>query len=159
MAVKMRLRRIGAKKQPAYRVVVADARSPRDGKYIEVIGNYNPICKPATLNFNTERVLYWLKTGAQPTEVIVRLLKKAGVWAVYTGEATEVIAVVAPAPVAAPAPVVVEEVASVVAEPVIEEVVAVVEEPVAEEVVAEEVAVVEEPAVEVATEEKTEEAV
>jgi small subunit ribosomal protein S16 len=151
MAVKMRLRRIGAKKQPAYRVVVADARSPRDGKYIEVVGNYNPVCKPATLAFDTDKVLYWLKTGAQPTDVVVRLLKKAGVWAVYTGEATEVVAVAAP--VAEVAPVVVE-VAPVVEEvaPVAEEVVA-VDEPVAEAPVAEEAVAAEEVA-EAATEEK-----
>ncbi len=159
MAVKMRLRRIGAKKQPAYRVVVADARSPRDGRFIEILGHYNPLTEPATIHFDTEKVLYWLKTGAQPTDVVVRLLKKAGIWAVYTGDATEVIAPAVPiAPVAA-APVVeeviiVEEVPAVEEVPVVEEV-AVVEEPVVEEVaVVEEPAVVEEVVAEVAAEEK-----
>jgi small subunit ribosomal protein S16 len=166
MAVKMRLRRIGAKKQPAYRVVVADARSPRDGRFIEIVGHYNPLTEPSTIHFDTEKVLYWLKTGAQPTDVVVRLLKKSGVWAVYSGDATEVIVPVAVAPTAAPAPApVVEEVVVVVEEvPAVEEVIVVEEVPVVEEPVVEEVAVVEEPVVEepvveeevaeVATEEK-----
>jgi small subunit ribosomal protein S16 len=167
MAVKMRLRRIGAKKQPAYRVVVADARSPRDGRFIEIVGHYNPLTEPSTIHFDTEKVLYWLKTGAQPTDVVVRLLKKSGVWAVYSGDATEVIVPVAVAPTAAPAPApVVEEVVVVVEEvPAVEEVIVVEEVPVVEEVAVveepavEEVAVVEEPVVaeevaEVATEEK-----
>lgn len=81
MATKIRLRRMGAKKAPFYRLVVADSRSPRDGKSIEEIGYYNPIAKKddVTLKINEERALYWLSTGAQPSETVKALLKKAGV--------------------------------------------------------------------------------
>jgi small subunit ribosomal protein S16 len=81
MATKIRLRRMGAKKAPFYRVVVADSRSPRDGKSIEEIGYYNPIAKKddVTLKINEERALYWLGTGAQPSETVKALLRKAGV--------------------------------------------------------------------------------
>ncbi len=81
MATKIRLRRMGAKKAPFYRVVVADTRSPRDGKSIEEIGYYNPIAKKddVTLKINEERALYWLNTGAQPSETVKALLRKAGV--------------------------------------------------------------------------------
>lgn len=81
MATKIRLRRMGAKKAPFYRVVVADSRSPRDGKSIEEIGYYNPIAKndDVSLKINEERALYWLGTGAQPSETVKALLNKAGV--------------------------------------------------------------------------------
>lgn len=81
MATKIRLRRMGAKKAPFYRVVVADSRSPRDGKSIEEIGYYNPIAKKddESLKINEERALYWLGTGAQPSETVKALLRKAGV--------------------------------------------------------------------------------
>lgn len=81
MATKIRLRRMGAKKAPFYRVVVADSRSPRDGKSIEEIGYYNPIAKKddVSLKINEERALYWLGTGAQPSETVKALLRKAGV--------------------------------------------------------------------------------
>ncbi|MDD2370772.1 MAG: 30S ribosomal protein S16 [Firmicutes bacterium] len=81
MATKIRLRRMGAKKAPFYRIVVADTRSPRDGKSIEEIGYYNPIANKnaVTLKVNEERALYWLKTGAQPSETVKALLRKAGV--------------------------------------------------------------------------------
>lgn len=81
MATKIRLRRMGAKKAPFYRVVVADTRSPRDGKSIEEIGYYNPIAKndDISLKINEERALYWLSTGAQPSETVKALLRKAGV--------------------------------------------------------------------------------
>jgi len=81
MATKIRLRRMGAKKAPFYRVVVADTRSPRDGKNIEEIGYYNPIANKnaVSLKINAERALYWLSTGAQPSETVKALLKKAGV--------------------------------------------------------------------------------
>lgn len=81
MATKIRLRRMGAKKAPFYRVVVADSRSPRDGKSIEEIGYYNPIAKKddIPLKINEERALYWLSTGAQPSETVKALLRKAGV--------------------------------------------------------------------------------
>lgn len=76
--VKIRLRRVGAKKQPSYRVVVADSRSPRDGRFIEVIGFYNPRTEPETVKIEEERALHWLSVGATPTESVVRLLEKYG---------------------------------------------------------------------------------
>ena len=126
MAVKIRLRRIGAKKQPAYRIVVADARAPRDGRFIDVIGHYNPLSEPATVVVDNERAAQWLRNGAQPTESVQRMLVKSGAWALFTGEAL-------PEPPAAPA---VEETAATeeapVAEaaPVAEEAPAVAEAPV-----------------------------
>lgn len=77
--VKIRLRRIGAKRQPSYRVVVADSEDPQAGSFIENVGQYNPRTEPATLIVNEERVLYWLSKGAQPTEVMGRMLKKLGI--------------------------------------------------------------------------------
>lgn len=78
--VKIRLRRMGKKKQPAYRVVVADIRSPRDGRYIEAIGHYNPMTEPSTVELDGERALYWLGQGAQPTRQVQNLMKITGVW-------------------------------------------------------------------------------
>ncbi|MDR3278805.1 MAG: 30S ribosomal protein S16 [Oscillospiraceae bacterium] len=75
--VKIRLRRMGAKKNPFYRVVVADSRSPRDGRCIEEIGTYNPLTSPSEIKINTERAAYWIKNGAQPTDTVRALLKKA----------------------------------------------------------------------------------
>ena len=77
--VKIRLRRMGAKKAPFYRVVVADARSPRDGRCIEEIGTFNPLTEPATINIDVEKAQTWIKNGAQPTDTVRALLKKAGV--------------------------------------------------------------------------------
>lgn len=79
MAVKLRLRRMGAKRQPFYRIVAADSRSPRDGKFIEILGTYNPLTNPATININEEIVLKWLRDGAKPTETVRSLLKKEGI--------------------------------------------------------------------------------
>ena len=76
--VKIRLRRVGAKKQPSYRVVVTDSRSPRDGRFIETIGFYNPRTEPPTVEIKEDRVLYWLSQGAQPTEAVAGLLSKLG---------------------------------------------------------------------------------
>ena len=76
--VKIRLRRMGAKKAPFYRVVVADFRFPRDGRFIEEIGTYNPVVSPAELKVDVDRAQAWIKTGAQPTETVRDLLKKAG---------------------------------------------------------------------------------
>ena len=76
--VKIRLRRMGAKKAPFYRIVVADARSPRDGRCIEEIGTYNPLTNPATINVDLEKAQTWIKNGAQPTDTVRSLLKKAG---------------------------------------------------------------------------------
>jgi len=79
MAVKMRLKRMGAKKAPFYRVVVADSRSPRDGKFIELIGTYNPLVTPAEVNLNEELALDWLSKGAIPTDTVKNILSKAGI--------------------------------------------------------------------------------
>ncbi len=76
--VKIRLRRVGAKQQPSYRIVVTDSRAPRDGAYIEAIGFYNPRTEPETVQIQEERALYWLSVGAQPTEAVARLLEKQG---------------------------------------------------------------------------------
>ncbi|MBE6070970.1 MAG: 30S ribosomal protein S16 [Clostridium butyricum] len=78
MAVKIRLRRMGAKKAPFYRIVVADSRSPRDGKFIEEIGYYNPLTEPVEVKVDEEKVNKWLSNGAQPTETVKRLLTNAG---------------------------------------------------------------------------------
>ena len=75
MAVKIRLRRMGAKKAPFYRVVVADSRYPRDGRFIEEVGTYDPMTNPATVKFDMEKVNNWIKNGAQPTETVKTLLK------------------------------------------------------------------------------------
>jgi small subunit ribosomal protein S16 len=77
MAVKIRLKRMGAKKKPFYRVVVADSRAPRDGKFIEEIGTYNPLKDPAEIIIDTEKASKWIKNGAQPTDTVKALLKKA----------------------------------------------------------------------------------
>ena len=76
--VEIRLRRMGAKKAPFYRIVVADSRYPRDGRFIEEIGTYNPVVNPAELKVDVDRAQAWIKTGAQPTETVRDLLKKAG---------------------------------------------------------------------------------
>ena len=79
MAVKMRLRRMGQKKAPFYRIVVADSRSPRDGRFIEEIGYYDPNREPHTVSFNEEAAKKWLNNCAQPTEIVAKLLKQAGI--------------------------------------------------------------------------------
>ncbi|MCR5420244.1 MAG: 30S ribosomal protein S16 [Lachnospiraceae bacterium] len=79
MAVKIRLRRMGQKKAPYYRIIVADARSPRDGRFIEEIGLYDPNTEPSTVKVNEELAKKWLSNGAQPTEVVSRIFKNAGI--------------------------------------------------------------------------------
>ncbi|MBD2870766.1 30S ribosomal protein S16 [Paenibacillus arenilitoris] len=79
MAVRIRLKRIGAHKAPFYRVVVSDSRSPRDGRFIEEIGTYNPVTQPAQVSINEEKALKWLQTGAQASDTVRDLLSKAGV--------------------------------------------------------------------------------
>ena len=86
MAVKIRLLRVGKTKQPSYRVVVADSRSPRDGRIIETIGHYGPRAEPSRLELDADRALAWLRQGAQPTEQVQKLLTVAGVWATFEGE-------------------------------------------------------------------------
>ncbi len=80
MAVKLRLVRMGKKKQPTYRMVAADSRSPRDGRFIEIVGTYEPRAEPSVVRINNERVLDWLRKGAQPTDRVQRILKESGVW-------------------------------------------------------------------------------
>lgn len=77
--VKIRLRRMGARHKPVYRVVVADSRSPRDGDFIEIIGHYNPLTNPAGVDIDEEKVLKWLNCGAQPTDTVRSLLRKLGI--------------------------------------------------------------------------------
>ena len=79
MAVKIRLRRLGAKKAPTYRIVVADSRYPRDGRFIEEIGTYNPLTDPASVEIDAEKAQNWIKNGAQPTDTVKSILKKQGV--------------------------------------------------------------------------------
>jgi small subunit ribosomal protein S16 len=161
LAVKIRLMRVGKKKQPSYRVVVTDSRSPRDGRFIEVIGQYAPRAEPSVVTIDSDRALHWLKVGAQPTEQAGKLLEIAGVWAAYKADVGKEAVVKpkvkvkaktvkpvadepeAPAAVAAPAPA-----------PAAEAPVA--EAPAAEEVAPEEVAA-EAPAVEAAAAEEASE--
>ena len=93
--LKIRLRRVGSKKQPSYRVVVAESTSPRDGKFVEVIGFYNPRTQPETVKIKEDRALYWLSVGAQPTDSMARLLKKRGTLGRFArlraGEAVDVL--------------------------------------------------------------------
>jgi len=75
LAVKLRLTRVGSKKNPIYRIVAADSRSPRDGKFLEIVGRYNPQTDPSTIEFDEERIRHWLSKGAQPSNTVQRLLK------------------------------------------------------------------------------------
>jgi small subunit ribosomal protein S16 len=86
VAVKIRLMRVGKKKQPTYRVVVADGRSPRDGRFIEIIGQYAPRQDPSFCQIDADSALAWLRKGAQPTEQVQKLLTEQGVWATYEAE-------------------------------------------------------------------------
>src|SRR2546430_13080338 len=80
MSVRIRLTRIGKKKEPHYRVVVADQRSPRDGRFIEIIGKYHPLEDPSVIEIDEERAIEWLRKGAQPSDAVAVLLRKVGVW-------------------------------------------------------------------------------
>ena len=95
--VKIRLMRVGKKKQPSYRVVVADSRSPRDGRIIEAIGKYQPRQEPSGVVIDTDRALYWLEKGAQPSNTVRNLLRITGAWSAFTGEAPPAGAQAAPA--------------------------------------------------------------
>lgn len=79
MAVKIRLKRMGAKKTPFYRIVVADSHSPRDGRYIEIVGTYNPVVQPAKVDLNEELILKWLQDGAKPSDTVRNLLSNQGI--------------------------------------------------------------------------------
>ena len=132
MAVKLRLMRMGKKKQPTYRVVAADSRKARNGRFIEALGFYDPRRDPSVIEIDNDKAVAWLRNGAQPTERVEKLLKISGAWTDFSGEQVDATPP-APSPVVAP----------VAEEPVAEEV---AEEPVAEEAPVEEVA--EEPAAE-----------
>ncbi len=86
MAVKLRLKRMGAKKAPFYRIVAADSRSPRDGRFIEVVGTYNPLTTPAEIKINEELVMKWLKSGATPTDTVRNILSKNGTMTKFSNE-------------------------------------------------------------------------
>ncbi|MBA2753973.1 MAG: 30S ribosomal protein S16 [Chloroflexia bacterium] len=77
--IKLRLRRMGAKRRPSYRIVAAESRSPRDGRFIESVGHYDPLTDPATIKIDEERVRYWLSNGAQPTETVASIFKRHGI--------------------------------------------------------------------------------
>jgi len=79
MATRIRLARVGSKKNPIYRVVVADARSPRDGRFIEIVGRYNPQTDPSTIDLDTEKIQDWISKGAQPSDTVKRLMKTQGI--------------------------------------------------------------------------------
>ena len=85
MAVKLRLMRMGKKKQPTYRLVAADGRSPRDGRFIEVLGTYEPRAEPSRINIDNEKAVNWLRKGAQPTETVQKILKISGAWDDFKG--------------------------------------------------------------------------
>ncbi|HKH24082.1 MAG TPA: 30S ribosomal protein S16 [Acidimicrobiales bacterium] len=98
MAVKLRLMRMGKKKQPTYRVVAADSRSPRDGRFIEIVGIYDPRREPSAIRIDNDKAVDWLRKGAQPTDSVRKLLEISGAWETYRGEASA-----RPAPVPAEA--------------------------------------------------------
>jgi small subunit ribosomal protein S16 len=178
--VRIRLRRVGLKKQPSYRIVVTDQRRPRDGGFIEIIGHHNPRTRPSTDVINEERALYWLGVGAQPSEAVQRLMRRTGTWDRFErlrkGEAVETLVAEAQAAIEAAEPIsprtqypspgpgqgkkaAAAAAAATTAEAVAEEPVAetVADEPAAE-AEAEEPAVEEEPVAEVAEEEPAAEA-
>ena len=84
--VKLRLMRMGKTKQPTYRIVAADARSPRDGRFIEIVGHYNPRTEPSSITIDNDKAVAWLEKGAQPTEAVEKLLKISGAWEQFTGQ-------------------------------------------------------------------------
>jgi small subunit ribosomal protein S16 len=104
VAVKLRLMRMGKKKQPTYRIVAADSRSPRNGRFIEIVGTYQPRLEPSGILVDTEKVVKWLRNGAKPTETVEKLLRISGAWDEFTGTASPVSAIAAaPATAAVPA--------------------------------------------------------
>ena len=86
MAVKLRLKRMGAKKQPFYRIVAADSRSPRDGRFIESVGTYNPLVSPAEVKIDEELAMKWLKSGATPTDTVKNIFSKSGIMKKFAEE-------------------------------------------------------------------------
>lgn len=106
MSVKLRLRREGTKKQPHYRVVAADSRAPRDGRFIEILGEYHPLDNPSTIHIERDRALYWLGVGAQPSLQVKKLLRIQGIWQEFKpdDEPTRVRPDAPPVPNISPAP-------------------------------------------------------
>ena len=104
MAVKLRLMRMGKKKQPTYRLVAADGRSPRDGRFIEIVGTYDPRAEPSVINVDNDKVVAWLQKGAQPTERVQTLLKISGAWEQFKPGSGGAPAPAAPAPEPTAAP-------------------------------------------------------
>ncbi len=98
MAVKLRLMRMGKKKQPTYRVVAADSRSPRDGRFIEIVGTYQPRQDPSVIEIDNDKAVAWLRKGAQPTERVEKLLKISGAWEDFTGSKPDIPPAPAPTP-------------------------------------------------------------
>lgn len=98
--VKLRLMRMGKKKQPTYRVVATDSRSPRDGRFLEIVGHYDPRREPSTIVIDNDKAVAWLRKGAQPTEAVHKLLAISGAWAEFTGEPAAAPASAPDAPVA-----------------------------------------------------------
>ena len=86
MAVKLRLKRMGAKQRPFYRIIAADSRSPRDGRFIETVGTYDPIKSDNNITLDEEKIIKWLNNGAEPTDTVKNILVKSGVWAKYKSE-------------------------------------------------------------------------
>ncbi|HYZ93655.1 MAG TPA: 30S ribosomal protein S16 [Actinomycetota bacterium] len=84
--VRIRLRRVGKRKQPVYRVVVADSHSPRDGRFIEIIGQYKPLTNPSEITIDSEKALDWLRKGARPSESVTALLKRTGIWSTFVAD-------------------------------------------------------------------------
>ena len=115
MAVRLRLMRMGKKKQPTYRVVAADSRKARNGRFIEIVGTYNPRQEPSLIEIDNERALHWLRHGAQPSERVQKLLVISGAWEEFTGEVGP--AAVPPAKVTTAASAEVDDAASEPAEP------------------------------------------
>ncbi len=96
MAVRLRLMRMGKKKQPTYRVVAADARSPRDGRFIEIVGTYSPRSEPSVINIDSAKAVHWLREGAQPSARVKKLLEVSGAWDDFkSGKTPEIIAAAA----------------------------------------------------------------
>jgi len=135
VAVKLRLMRMGKKKQPTYRVVAADSRAPRNGRFLEIVGTYEPRLEPSGLKIDNERALHWLRHGARPTERVEKLLRISGAWEEFKPGAG---APTYPAKPAAKEEPVAEEAPPAKEEPVAEEEPAAQEEPVPEEAPAEE---------------------
>ena len=108
--VKLRLMRMGKTKQPTYRIVAADARSPRNGRFIEIVGTYQPRQDPSVIKIDTDKAVHWLKHGAQPTERVEKLLKVSGAWDVFKGLPEGTSGKAAPAAEPSPAPEPVTEV-------------------------------------------------